>query len=248
VSHCYSDWHHVAWQCASARCSPPTLHAIVVRKVQPIWCSDDMAHPSQYSNRPADPMCCILHCASYARRGALASALQSPSSSLRSVTLSGNPGITDSVVSQLAASLQGSTQKVIDPGSVSGLELDLSTTGVSSACLSALSEVSRLTKLSLLGCQLGDSGAGLLAQLMSSGSGFGRLQELVVSGCGVGEAGGQALLAAISEGHPPVLVSIELGGNPVCGEESFHEKVQACRELRPEVGIHWRGGAGDQQQ
>jgi hypothetical protein len=83
---------------------------------------------------------------------------------------------------------------------------------------------------------------------MSSGSGFGRLQELIVSGCGIGEAGGQALLAAISAGHPAALVSVEMGGNPVCGEESFHEKVQACREGRPEVGIHWRGGAGDQQQ
>lgn len=149
---------------------------------------------------------------------------------LHSLSLEGNKGVTDAFCGALAGGAPAACPHT----------LDLSSSGVSSAALEPLSTLPTLHKLALLGCALGDEGATVLARLLPRG--FPALEDVGVSGCGIGLAGAGALLGALTAGHGAGVASVEMGSNPVCQDDGLHALIEALREARPGMMVHWRSG------
>ncbi len=185
------------------------------------------------------------------RRVALAHALVRAAGTstcrLASLSLEGNRALGDATVAALCS------PRATDSGAAAGggsgalaLErLDLSGTAITPASLPLLGgpALPRLRHLALLGCAALGAGdaAGLLAALRGTAA-FGSLRELVLVGCGLGEGALHALLEVLGGegGVLPELESLEVGGNPGCQAEGFHERVEALRARRPGLAVHWR--------
>jgi hypothetical protein len=118
-------------------------------------------------------------------------------------------------------------------------QLDVSGSGIGPGALAALGAAACLRRLSLFNTRLGDDGARALAGRLAAGA-FAGLADLDLAGCGITLDGARALFVALPGAG--ALRALELGANPCVDDEGFEAALDALREARPNLDVHWRAG------
>jgi hypothetical protein len=182
--------------------------------------------------------------------GALAAAFATLGRQLTRLVLAFNAALGDADVAGLAAAMQ------LPRDAGAGVELDLSGVTLGAAAPAALGAVPGLRSLNLLGGRLQGGAAQALAAALQLPGSFPALMDLNVAACqlrledlqlllgavsGSGR-GADAAAAAVASPPAPALQVLVIGANPAADQDGFEEAVDACRERRPGLDIHWRGG------